>query len=155
MNAGSAQLLQPAHMSTASLPRPPNPGTLHSHEHSVNSLNDWFYTSMSLPSSLLSTWNVLQLLCAVWKCLLIFQNQGQTSSRPCKLLYCNNSTQRAACCSFLCAPLPLVGWQSSPLSPGTEKSCLFFWYKWNLILKLKHKREQSFYKSGKCQVNVR
>lgn len=46
VNAGSAQFLQPAHVSTASpLPRPPNPGTLHSHEHSVNSLNDWFYTS--------------------------------------------------------------------------------------------------------------
>ena len=25
------------------------------------------------------------------------------------------------------APLPVIGWQSSPLSPRTEKPCLFFW----------------------------
>lgn len=121
MNAGSAQLLQPAHTSTASpLPRPPNSGTLHNHEHSVNPWNDWFYTSVSLPSSLLSTWNVLQLLCAVWKCLLIFQDQGQTSSRSCQLLYCNNSTLWAAYCFFLCASVSHRLAKFTPLPQNRE-----------------------------------
>ena len=60
-----------------------------------------FTPLMSLPSSLLSTWNVLQLSCAVWKCPLIFQDQGQTSSRPRKLVL---QQQKPAGCTLL---LPL------------------------------------------------
>lgn len=111
---------QPAHMSTASLPRPPNPGILHSHEHSVNSLNDWFYTSMSFSFSL-----HLECPSTFMCCLKMPAHLSRPRSNFFKTMQTvvlpTTAPRWAACCSFLCAPLPLIGWQSSPLSLRTEK----------------------------------
>lgn len=78
----------------------------------LSSWKMWFYSSMPMPSSILSTWNVLQ----------IYVLSTHFSRLRSSFISCNSCVSKwAAHCSLLCVPLPLIGWQSSPISLRIQK----------------------------------